>query len=216
MIFYLLGLLSYYKLANKPVPASICLLFFAVVTVPPAATLFFFVNTHWTFQLIAFAGGLFCWTFFEYFIHRFMMHGKEKKQYHKSLHFHHHVTGTIFTSQVKRILYSLGAIILIGLSLFFSSYLFLIAGIATGLSLYSYMHVLLHKPWASKWIGGLQKFHMQHHFGQTEKCFGVTNTLWDKVFNTAGKSDKVAGAKSIELYFGKKNTQDLITHKQAV
>jgi len=216
MIFYLLGLLSYYKLANKPVPASICLLFFAVVTVPPAATLFFFVNSHWTFQLIAFAGGVFCWTFFEYFIHRFMMHGKEKKAYHKSLHFHHHVTGTIFTSQVKRILYSLGAIILTGLSIFFSSYLFLIAGIATGLSLYSYMHVLLHKPWASKWIGGLQKFHMQHHFGQTEKCFGVTNTLWDKVFNTAGKADKVAGAKSIELYFGKKNTQDLITHKQAV
>jgi len=216
MIFYLLGLLSYYKLANKPVPASICLLFFAVVTVPSAATLFFFVNKHWTFQLIAFAGGVFCWTFFEYFIHRFMMHGKEKKEYHKSLHFHHHVRGTIFTSQVKRILYSLGALILTGLSIFFSSYLFLIAGIATGLSLYSYMHVLLHKPWAAKWIGGLQKFHMQHHFGQTEKCFGVTNTLWDKVFNTAGKADKVAGAKSIELYFGKKNTQDLITHKQAV
>ena len=216
MIFYLLGMLSYYKLANKPVPATICLLFFAVVTVPPTATLFFFVNKHWTFQLIAFAGGLFCWTFFEYFIHRFMMHGKEKKEYHKSLHFHHHVTGTIFTSQVKRILYSSGAIILTGLSILFSSYLFLLAGIATGLSLYSYMHVLLHKPWASRWIGGLQKFHMQHHFGQTEKCFGVTNTLWDKIFNTAGKADKVAGAKSIELYFGKKSTQDLITHKQAV
>jgi len=216
MIFYLLGLLSYYKLANKPVPASICLLFFAVVTVPPAATLFFFVNKHWTFQLIAFAGGVFCWTFFEYFIHRFMMHGKEKKEYHKSLHFHHHVTGTIFTSQVKRTLYSLSAIILIGISIFFSSYLFLMAGIATGLSLYSYMHVLLHKSWASKWIGSLQKFHMQHHFGQTEKCFGVTSTLWDRIFNTTGKADKVAGAKSIELYFGKKNTQDLITHKQAV
>ena len=216
MIFYLLGMLSYYKLANKPVPATICLLFFAVVTVPPTATLFFFVNKHWTFQLIAFAGGLFCWTFFEYFIHRFMMHGKEKKEYHKSLHFHHHVTGTIFTSQVKRILYSSGAIILTGISIFFTSYLFILAGIATGLSLYSYMHVLLHKPWASKWIGGLQKFHMQHHFGQTEKCFGVTNTLWDKIFNTAGKADKVAGAKSIELYFGKKSTQDLITHKQAV
>jgi sterol desaturase/sphingolipid hydroxylase (fatty acid hydroxylase superfamily) len=216
MIFYLLGMLSYYKLANKPVPATICLLFFAVVTVPPTATLLFFINKHWTFQLIAFAGGLFCWTFFEYFIHRFMMHGKEKKEYHKSLHFHHHVTGTIFTSQVKRILYSSGAIILTGISIFFSSYLFILAGIATGLSLYSYMHVLLHKPWASKWIGGLQKFHMQHHFGQTEKCFGVTNTLWDKIFNTAGKADKVAGAKSIELYFGKKRTQDLITHKQAV
>ena len=94
MIFYLLGLLSYYKLANKPVPASICLLFFAVITVPPAATLFFFVNKHWTFQLIAFAGGVFCWTFFEYFIHRFMMHGKEKKEYHKSFIFTIMLPGT--------------------------------------------------------------------------------------------------------------------------
>ena len=93
---------------------------------------------------------------------------------------------------------------------------FLIAGIATGLSLYSYMHVWLHKPWASKWIGGLQKFHMQHHFGQTEKCFGVTNTLWDKIFNTAGKTEKTASAKSIELYFGKTKEHNLITHKQAV
>ena len=216
MIFYLLGMLGYYKLANKSVPASICLLFFAVVTVPPAATLFLFVNKHWTFQVIAFAGGLFCWTFIEYFIHRFMMHGKEKKEYHKSFHFHHHVTGTIFTTQLKRIIYSLGAIILTCFSIFLSSYLFLFAGIATGLAVYSYMHVWLHKPWAAKWIGSLQKFHMQHHFGQTEKCFGVTNTLWDNIFNTAGKTEKIAGAKSIELYFGKKSTQDLITHKQAV
>src|SRR6187549_476060 len=158
MIFYLLGILSYYKLTNKPAPASICLLFFAVVTVPPAATLFFFINKHWTFQVIAFAGGLFCWTFIEYFIHRFMMHGKEKKEYHKSFHFHHHVTGTIFTTQLKRIIYSLGAIILTCFSIFFSSYLFLFAGIATGLALYSYMHVWLHKPWAAKWMSELQKF----------------------------------------------------------
>jgi sterol desaturase/sphingolipid hydroxylase (fatty acid hydroxylase superfamily) len=216
MIFYLLGLLSYYKLANKPVPASICLIFFAVVTVPPAATLFFLVNNHWAFQLIAYAGGLFCWTFIEYFTHRFLMHGKEKKEYHKSFHFHHHTTGVIFTSPVRRIIYTSAAILLTCTSIFFSSYLFLLAGIATGLALYSYMHVWLHKPWASKWIPVLQKFHMQHHFGQTEKCFGVTNTWWDKIFNTTGKADKIAGAKPIELYFGKNNQQDLITHKQAV
>lgn len=216
MIFYLLGLLSYYKLTNKSVPASICLLFFAVITVPPVTTLFIFINKHWTFQVIAFATGLFCWTFIEYFIHRFMMHGKEKEEYHKSFHFHHHVKGTIFTTNAKRMLYSLGAIALTCISIFFSSYFFLVAGIATGLAIYSYMHVLLHKSWASKWIGGLQKFHMNHHFGQTEKCFGVTNTWWDTIFNTNVKTEKVASSKSIALYFGEKNNHDLITHKQAV
>ena len=78
------------------------------------------------------------------------------------------------------------------------------------------MHVWLHKPWAAKWMSELQKFHMQHHFGQTEKCFGVTNTWWDRIFNTTGKSEKIASSKSIELYFGEKINHNLITHKQAV
>jgi len=216
MIFYMLGLLSYYKLANKPVPAGICILFFAAVTVPPAATLFFLINKHWTFQLIAFAGGIFCWTFIEYFIHRFLMHRKEKKVYNKSDHFHHHTTGVIFTTAVKRIIITATAISVICCSVFFSNYLFLPAGILTGFAIYGYMHVWLHKSWAAKWIPGLQKFHMQHHFGYTDKCFGVTNTWWDKIFNTAAKTEKIAGTKSIELYFGKTKTQDLFTNKQAV
>ena len=53
-------------------------------------------------------------------------------------------------------------------------------------------------------------------FRPNGKCFGVTNTWWDRIFNTAGKTEKIAGAKSIELYFGKKSTQDLIIHKQAI
>jgi sterol desaturase/sphingolipid hydroxylase (fatty acid hydroxylase superfamily) len=216
MIFYLLGLLGYYKLANKAVPASICLLFFAVVTVPPATTLFFLVNKHWAFQLIAYAGGLFCWTFVEYFIHRFSMHGKEKEEYYKTDHFQHHTNpGIIFTGQLKRISASIVAILFTWTSIAFSNYLFLPAGFITGFAMYLNMHRLLHSPLASKWFSRLQKFHMQHHFGQTEKCFGVTSTWWDHLFNTAGKTEKSASAKKISLYFGDNNNQ-LINHKQAV
>jgi hypothetical protein len=165
MIFYLLGLLSYYKLANKPVPASICLLFFAVITVPPVATLFFFINKHWTFQLIAFAGGLFCWTFIEYFIHRFMMHGKEKKNI---------IRVCIFIIMLRAIFTSRQRVLYFGCTpyrlQYFLQQLFIhIAGITGFFPLYS-LCTLLHTPWASKWIGGLQKFHMQHHFGQTENA----------------------------------------------
>ena len=217
MIFYLLGILSYYKLARKPVPASICLLFFAVVTVPPATTLFFIINKHWVFQVLAFAGGLFCWTFIEYFAHRFLMHEKEKEDYRKSHHFVHHTNpGVIFTNNLKRIFYSAVALALTCFSIIYNSYLLLPAGIITGFALYNFMHLCLHKHWASNWFGRLQKFHMQHHFGQTEKCFGVTSTWWDKLFNTTARADKIAGARSIDLYFGNNNKQDLITHKQAV
>jgi sterol desaturase/sphingolipid hydroxylase (fatty acid hydroxylase superfamily) len=217
MIFYLLGLLSYYKIRNKPVPASICLLFFGVVTVPPTTTLFFLLNKHWTFQALAYTAGLFCWTFIEYFAHRFMMHGHDKEEYYKSDHFLHHTNpGTIFTGTAKRIIFSSTAILLTAWSILYNSYLFLPAGIITGFAAYINMHRLLHNKSASKWIGRLQKFHMQHHFGLTEKCFGVTSTLWDHVFNTAGKTEKKVNAKTIELYFGNTNKQELITHKQAI
>ena len=217
MIFYLLGILSYYKLANKTAPATICLLFFAVVTVPPAITLFFLLDKHWIFQLLAFTGGLFCWTFTEYFVHRFLMHDHDKEDYYKSDHFLHHTNpGTIFTGTFKRIIFSASAVLMIVISILFSNYLLFPAGFITGFALYINMHRLLHKRSASKWFGRLQKFHMQHHFGQTEKCFGVTSTLWDKVFNTAGKSEKTVSTKTIDLYFGKTYKKEIITHKQAI
>ena len=128
------------------------------------------------------------------------------------------IQAVIFTSRVKRIIFSSVAAMITYRHQYFFQQLF-ISSCRHCQPVLHYMDICmywLHKPWASKWIGGLQKFHMQHHFGQTEKCFGVTTTWWDSIFNTTGKTEKIAGAKSIELYFGKKSNQDLITHKQAV
>jgi sterol desaturase/sphingolipid hydroxylase (fatty acid hydroxylase superfamily) len=203
MIFYMLGLLSYYKIRNKPVPASICLLFFGVVTIPPATTLFFLIDKHWMFEALAFAGGLFCWTFIEYSIHRFWMHRKNNNHYYDTNHFnHHHNPGKVFTTEIKRLIIVIIAFMTIWSSVFFSSYLFLPAGILTGYALYGYMHVLLHKQWAAKWLPRLQRFHMRHHCSETEKCFGVTFTWWDKIFNTSGGNEKKISEKVKEVYFG--------------
>ena len=145
------------------------------------------------------------------------MHSHEKEDYYKSNHFLHHTNpGTIFTDTAKRIIFSATAILVIVISILFSNYLLLPAGIITGFALYINMHRILHNRSASKWFGRLQKFHMQHHFGQTEKCFGVTSTLWDKIFNTTGKKEKMVSAKTVELYFGKKYQKEIITHKQAI
>ena len=210
----MLGLLSYYKIRNKPVPAGICLLFFGVVTVPPTTTLYFLINKHWTFQAIAFAGGVFCWTFIEYYVHRFLMHAKD--DYHKSDHFLHHTNPiVIFTSQLKRIAYSFIAILFTTTSILFSNYLLLPAGIMTGFALYINMHRILHSTWAAKWFGGLQKFHMQHHLTLSEKCFGVTTTFWDRLFNTTGKENKLITTKKLKHYFDN-DLKKFITHKQAV
>ena len=144
------------------------------------------------------------------------MHGKEKEDYYKSDHFQHHAHPTkIFTSQVKRVIYSVVAILSTWFSISFTNYLLLPAGFITGFALYVNMHRILHCVWASKRLSGLQKFHMQHHLGETEKCFGVTTTLWDRIFNTTGRSEKKITAKKIEVFFGDNNKQ-LINHKQAV
>jgi sterol desaturase/sphingolipid hydroxylase (fatty acid hydroxylase superfamily) len=210
MIFYLLGLLSYYKLAGKPVPVGICLLFFGVVTIPPATTLYVLLSKHWIFEVLAFACGLFCWTFIEYFMHRFLMHAKEKKGYHNGHHFHHHRTGIIFTTTLKRIIFLSVAVVSIWAGVFISSYLLLPSGIIMGLTLYSFMHLWLHKPWAEKWLSSLQQFHMQHHFGQTEKCFGVTTTLWDRVFNTNYKNEIGGNEMKRNLFFMKFSSKHTI------
>jgi sterol desaturase/sphingolipid hydroxylase (fatty acid hydroxylase superfamily) len=204
MIFYLLGLLGYYKLRGKPVPAGICFVFFFVVTIPPAITLYFLLNKHWIFQVIAFAGGWFCWTFIEYAIHRFSMHSKENKHYHESLHFLHHIhPDQIGFTHVKKLFVTLAAAVVIGCSILFSAYLFLPAGILAGIALYGHVHWLLHQSWTSKWLGPLQRFHIHHHCKHPDKCFGVTVTWWDHIFGTAPTKDKEISERILAFYFKK-------------
>ena len=208
MIFYMLGILGYYKARNKPVPAGICIAFFLVVAVPPITALYLLLNKHWVFQVIALVAGWFCWTFIEYFIRRFWMDKKDKAHYHESLHFIHHTNPrVIFTSEIRRLLFAATAILFIYISIQYSTYLFLPAGIVAGFALYSYMHVWLHKPAMSRWIGRHQDFHMQHHCGKTEDCFGVTVTWWDKIFNTNRGSEKNISQKTREFYFRENETQ---------
>lgn len=208
MIFYMLGLLSYYRLAKKPVPSGICLAFFFVMAAPPVATLYLLLNKHWVFQAIAFIAGWFCWTFIEYFTHRFWLHRKESKHYHESNHFNHHThPGKIFTKEAKRLVIASAAVLLIYFSIAFSNYLFLPAGILTGYALYGYMHVWLHKSVAILWFSKLREFHIQHHCGQTEICFGVTVIWWDVLFNTAMVTGKPISLKIKNFFFGKNKSE---------
>jgi sterol desaturase/sphingolipid hydroxylase (fatty acid hydroxylase superfamily) len=56
------------------------------------------------------------------------------------------------------------------------------------------------------WFKKLQEFHIQHHCGDTDNCFGVTVTWWDKIFNTGPAADKIASKNKTAFYFGKNKT----------
>lgn len=175
MIYYLIGLLSYYKLAKKTVPWTICLIFIAVVTIPPGITLHLFINKHWAFQLVAFAGGLFYWTFIEYYLHRFLMNKKIK--------------GFTFPEKIVTTAFGRWAILILALSIFssavlISNYLFLPAGILTGCALCCFIHKQLHQPTTFRWLGKLSRSHSLFHQSGGKIYFGITTTLWDRLFNS--------------------------------
>jgi hypothetical protein len=195
MIFYLMGLLGYYKLAGKAVPRHICLVFFAAVVIPPGVTLYLLIHTHWFFQLLAFAAGIFCWTFIEYFIRRFFLH--------------HQYPDEIYSTAIQRIIYLAMASALLAAAIWFSPYLFLPAGIAAGLVLYAFIHVLLKQSWAVKIFPKLRELHLKHQGAVVRQCYGVTVYFWDLLFNTHHINPGISGVKKRRFFSNKLKAENI-------
>lgn len=62
----------------------------------------------------------------------------------------------------------------------------LLLGILTGLTLYDMMHYYFHfGPEINiGWLNYLKRNHLKHHYRDPNKGFGVSNTLWDSIFQT--------------------------------
>ncbi|KAG4078439.1 hypothetical protein HA402_000414 [Bradysia odoriphaga] len=58
-------------------------------------------------------------------------------------------------------------------------------GFISGYLLYGSMHYAIH-AWAPpfKWLKPLWRNHHLHHYKDEERGFGVSSTLWDRVFGT--------------------------------
>ena len=204
MIFFLLDIPGYYKATKRPVPAGLCLVFFLILITPIGILLFSLLNVHWIFQVMTFISGWFCWTFIEYFIHRFWLHRKTNEHNHGTNHFIHHTNPTkILTSEIKRVIIVVAAGFTVYFSINYSPYLFFPAGILSGYAFYGYMHIWLHRSHILSWLKTLQDFHIRHHCGDTDNCFGVTVTWWDRIFNTAPAPNKIVSTKKETFYFGK-------------
>jgi hypothetical protein len=196
----MLGLLGYYKAMNKQVPVSICLAFFGIMVVPPVTTLYFFIEKHWIFQLIAFAAGWFCWTFIEYFTNRFFGGRNDNNTDYNRIRLT--ASSNKFKNTLFLLLKSSVAIFFAGSSILFNSYLFFPAGVFTGFAFYNYLQIWLHHPRAAKWFGLLHTFHFQQHCKRPGICFGITLKFWDRIFNTMTKKKQNTSTHSPGFYFG--------------
>ena len=151
------------------------------------------VSSAW-YGLLIFSGAVFFWTFFEYFFHKYINHLDEyfpesemAKKIAYSIHGIHHeyprdkerlimppVPGLLILS----ILFGIFWIIM-------GEYLFIFfPGFITGYLLYTFVHYSIHKTPVPSYLKIQYRHHAIHHYKYPNKAFGVSTTLWDRVFGT--------------------------------
>ena len=141
---------------------------------------------------LLFFGGMFFWTMFEYIAHRFAFHWvsdnvKAQKLVYIMHGNHHHYPrdrDRLFMPPVPSIILASAIFGLQYLFLRSNTYAFF-PGFILGYLLYASMHYAIH-AWNPpfKWMKPLWRNHHLHHYKDEHKGFGVSTTIWDRVFGT--------------------------------
>jgi len=136
--------------------------------------------------------GLAAWTLLEWVAHR-AMHVNTGigviSRLQESAHLRHHREPHDLEHSVVR----LRASLLITLLLFGAAWLALgevdqaivvLCGLLIGYLFYEFVHLSAHAPRPPPGLRSLQRMHLRHHFGGSDRAFGVTSPIWDWVFGT--------------------------------
>ncbi len=148
--------------------------------------------------IAVFLAGMFFWTFFEYMMHRFAFHfiaeSERAKKFVYLIHGNHHHfprdKERLFMPPVPSlilaaVLFSLQYYIIGNLAFLF------FPGFIIGYLMYGTMHYAIH-AWNPpvKWMKPLWRNHHLHHYKDQGKGYGVSTTIWDRVFGTMFDLDK--------------------------
>ncbi len=183
--------------------------------VPIATALMYYAfSTHsepvWKIVILFFTG-MFCWTFFEYLMHRFAFHyvaeSERAQRFIYVMHGNHHH----FPRDRERLFMPPVPSLILASVLFSLQYLIMgkaafmfFPGFIIGYLIYGSMHYAIH-AWNPpfKWLKPLWRNHHLHHYKNDDKGFGVSTTLWDHVFGTTFdlKQEKEDKEKVKELMF---------------
>jgi 4-hydroxysphinganine ceramide fatty acyl 2-hydroxylase len=143
--------------------------------------------------------GMFVWSFTEYIFHRFIFHLEVSTNFGNFFHFFahgiHHLTPTdssrltfppLFVGLTAYLVH-VGMRGVIPLAAPWSTCPFqaVFAGFLFAYTLYDTMHFLFHhSDFDHVVFRALKTAHMNHHYRNDERNFGVTSPLWDHVFRT--------------------------------
>ncbi len=140
----------------------------------------------------------FGWTFFEYVLHRFAFHETRGKWYGSRQHLDHHTRANwIFDRAILLAWFGVllvGAGLMWGGSALFGPWIGLPWGLGWifGYFFYEWHHAQAHlRGPKNRWERFVRKQHFHHHFGHPLRNQGVTTNLWDIVFGTLDRPDRV-------------------------
>jgi 4-hydroxysphinganine ceramide fatty acyl 2-hydroxylase len=145
--------------------------------------------------VILYMCGIFLWTFTEYFLHRFVFHIDEKlpdNSFCLMLHFLLHGIHHAFPMDRNRLVFPPAAalplyFLLISILKGIFGFIFPIitAGVLTGYIMYDLTHYFIHHSKSNlSYFKNLKQYHVLHHYNNPSSGFGVSNKIWDYVFNT--------------------------------
>ncbi|MFH4979484.1 hypothetical protein AB6A40_006193 [Gnathostoma spinigerum] len=147
---------------------------------------------------ILFAVGILIWTFFEYIIHRFLFHWQPRPDssneilLHFLLHGLHHKTpmdgDRLVFPPVPALVFVVFFYIIYSSLLPYHIFCAFGAGKLFGYIIYDTTHYYLHHgdppPKTNRHF--LKVYHHNHHFKNYDLAFGISTTIWDRVFDTVG------------------------------
>ena len=152
------------------------------------------VNTNNSFlaNLAFFGLGVFLWTLFEYVMHRFVFHYHPTSELGKKIHFMTHGVHHDYPQDSMRLVMPPPISIPIAILSFAFFYAVagsygwtLFAGFTLAYLAYDILHYATHHfNIKSNWFRNLKHHHMDHHYYDDERGFGVSSTFWDNVFGS--------------------------------
>jgi sterol desaturase/sphingolipid hydroxylase (fatty acid hydroxylase superfamily) len=161
--------------------------------------------------VLLFIAGMITWTFFEYVLHRFIFHYVADTERGKRISYvlhgnHHHYPRDrqrLFMPPVPSLIIASVFFSLMYLTLDERAFSFF-PGFILGYLMYGTMHYAIH-AWNPpfKWMKPLWRNHHLHHYKNEHQGFGVSTTLWDRLFGTMFdlKKEKEDKEKVRELMF---------------
>ncbi len=136
--------------------------------------------------------GFISWTIFEYFAHRFLFHMVPTSNLGKKISYimhgnHHHFPRDkqrLFMPPLPSIILASAIFSLMYLAMGNYAFMFF-PGFLIGYLMYGSMHYAIH-AWNPpfKWMKPLWRNHHLHHYKDEHRGFGVSTTIWDRVFGT--------------------------------